>query len=415
MRHTKVSSAWRPVGARRGASAPQGVVGALVFNVCMVALAVASAFAVLIVGRDHLYAYEYSEAGARVISARVEQLNAELIQLDFDRYRQWDDLIALELMSGDIEAARGFMLSGREMLPPRYANVLRRANGDAAMEYAGLDLLTPGTRARYEERVPLLSRRAESVASVTARVTPNFVGDADDFELMSRALIAEPSTDTLQFILTGFSLGLAGDFGPEATAGAVALLIASRRTDYPATFGAEMETLLNEALPVEAFRIAALASASGAAEAGAFANAAAAFRSAANATRAAQVREALAAIGAVSDATSPSAAVDFITHATALRDLPRLRLLAQAAGERAAAAAKRLPRDGHLLEAARGDLRITRELAIALAAAGGALAGLLLILGIKGYQAGRRFWRRMEDDDYGSELVDIGASNWRPL
>jgi len=414
MRHTKVSSAWRPVGARHGKSAPQGIVGALVFNLCMLTLAVASAFAVLIIGRDHLYAYEYSEAGARVISTRVEQLNAELIQLDFDRYRQWDDLIALELMSGDIAAARGFMLSGREMLPPRYANVLQRANGDAEMELAGLDLLTPGTRARYEERVPLLSRRAESVASVTARVTPNFVGDADDFELMARALIAEPSTNTLQFILTGFSLGLAGDFGPEATAGAVALLVASRRTDYPASFGVEMETLLNEALPVEAFRTAAMASANGG-EPGAFANAATAFRSAANATRAAQVREALSAIGAASDATSPSAAVDFITHATALRDLPRLRLLAQAAGERAAAAAKRLPRDGRLLEAARGDLRINRELAIALAIAGAALAGLLLILGIKAFQAGRRIWMRMQDDDYGSELVDIGANNWRPL
>lgn len=412
MRHTKVSSAWRPVGARRGASAPQGIIGALVFNVCMLVLAVASAFAVLIIGRDHLYAYEYSEAGARVISARVEELNAELIQLDFDRYRQWDDLIALELMTGDIAAARGFMLSGREMLPPRYANVLRRTNDDAGMELAGLELLTPGTRARYEERVPLLSRRAESVAAVTERVTPNFVGDADDFELMARALIAEPSTDTLQFILTGFSLGLAGDFGPEATTGAVALLIASRRTDYPAAFGAEIETLLNEALPVEAFRTAAMASSE---DPGAFANAAAAFRSVANTARAEQVREALAALGAMSDATSPSAAVDFITHATALRDLPRLRLVAQAAGERAASAAKRLPRDGRLLEAARGDLRITRELAIALAAAGAALAGLLLILGIKGYQAGRRIWRRMQDDDYGSELVDIGASNWRPL
>ena len=71
----------------------------------------------MIIARDHLYAYEYSEAGARLIAARVEKLNADLIQLDFDRQRQWDDLVAMELMARDIAAARGFLLSARSMLP----------------------------------------------------------------------------------------------------------------------------------------------------------------------------------------------------------------------------------------------------------------------------------------------------------
>ena len=52
--------------------------------------------------------------------------------------------------------------------------------------------------------------------------------------------------------------------------------------------------------------------------------------------------------------------------------------------------------------------------------AGLALAGLIGIVGFKAYQYGRRVWLRMqsEDDDdtyAGGELVDIGASNWRPL
>src|SRR5690606_40663757 len=103
-----------------------------------------------------------------------------------------------------------------------------------------------------------------------------------------------------------------------------------------------------------------------------------------------------------------------------LQDLPRLRLLAEAAGERAAAAAKRLPRDGRLLKAARGELTFTRELAMIVAVAGLALAGLVSIVGFKGYQYGRRVWLRLrsdeEDDAYaGGELVNIGASNWRPL
>jgi hypothetical protein len=163
-----------------------------------------------------------------VIAERVEELNAELIQLDFDRTRQWDDLIAMELQSGDIAAARGFLLSGREMLPNSEAAVLRRAPDDAARELAALEMLTPGTRARYEERVPLLSRRADSAETTAARVLPNFVGDAADFELMARALITEPSTDAQQFVLTGLSLGLGGEVSAETSAGALALLVASR-------------------------------------------------------------------------------------------------------------------------------------------------------------------------------------------
>ncbi len=414
MRHTKVTSAWRPVRASRGKPQPQGVLSALVFNLSLVVLAVASALGVMIISRDHLYAYEYSESGARVIASRIERLNAELIQLDFDRTRQWDDLIAMELQAGDIAAARGFMLSGREMLPGSQANVLRRAGNDGARELAGLEMLTPGTRARYEERVPLLSRRADTAETTAARDSANLVGDAEDFELLARALIAEPSTDAQQFTLTGLSLGLGGDVTSETSAGALALLVASRRTDFPSTLAAEIDRLLRETLPVEAFRTAALSSASANA-AGEYDNAAAAFRSVVNAERAAELRDALTQIGEISAATSPAAAVYFVSHAATLQDLPRLRLVAQAGGDRAAAAAKRLPRDGRLQEVARGDLRFNRELTFAFAIGGLALFGILATLGLRLYQAARRMWRKMQDDDYGSELVEIGASNWRPL
>lgn len=414
MRHTKVTSAWRPVRASRGKPQPQGILSALVFNVGLVVLAIASALSLLIISRDQLYAYEYSESGARVIAARIERLNGELIQLDFDRTRQWDDLIAMELQAGDIAAARGFLLSGREMLPGQQANALRRAGNDADRELAALEMLTPGTRARYEERVPLLSRRADTAETTASRALPNLVGDRDDFELMARALISEPSTDAQQFILTGLSLGLGGEVSEETAAGALALLVASRRADYPASFGAEMTRLLSETLSVETFRTAAMASASGDA-AGAFDNAAAAFRSAVNAEPSAQVREALTRIGEISAATTPTAAVYFIAHATTLQDLTRLRLVAQAGGDRAAAAAKRLPRDGRLQEVARGDLRVNRELSLALGVAGIALLAILMTLGLRLFQIGRALLRRMQDDEYGSELVEVGAGNWRPL
>lgn len=418
MKHARVSRAWRPDGTRSEQRTPQGVITALVFNLCMLLLPVAGAISLLVIARDHLYAYEYSEAGARAISQRVERLNGSLIQLDFDRLRQWDDLVALELMAGDVNAARGFLLSGGGMLPSRSANMFNRAANDAEREVIGLELLSPGTRARYESLVPLLSRRAAS--GQAEQLTPAAMvtlGDERDFELMARSLLAEPNTDTLQFVLTGVGLGLAGDADQRMINGAGALLLASRRPDYPPAFRDEIAALFTSVMPIETFRSTAMASAEGDA-AGEYANASAAFRSSVNAQAAAQARSVLSEIGAMADVTSPTAASDLLTHATALRDLPRLRLLAQAAGDRAAAGAKRLPRDGELLSAARGELTITRELAISLTFTGLALAGLILIVGFKGYQAGRRMWLRMQDDDYGAELVDLGGaatSNWRPL
>jgi hypothetical protein len=391
------------------------VLSALLFNILMLLLPVASAAAVIVIARDHLYAYEYSEAGARAISTRIERLNGELIQLDFDRQRQWDDLVAMELMTNDVPAARGFLLSGAGMLPPRMGNALNRADNDAEREVMALELLTPGTRARYESMVPLLSRRAASgAAQELTPVSMETLGDTQDFELMARALLAEPETDALQFVLTGFSLGMAGDVNPQLIGGAAALLAASRRPDYPQPLREEIDALFGAAMPIQAFRDAALASASSA-EAGAFANAAAAFNASVDRTRAAQARGVLNEIGAMSEAISVAAAANLLTHAATLRDLPRLRLLAQAAGDRTAAAAKRLPRDGRLLEAARGELTITRDLAAALAVAALALAGLIFIVAFRLYQSVRRVWLRKEDDDYGSELVDIGAKNWRPL
>lgn len=416
-----MSRAWRPERTRSRRRTLGGALAALAFNICIFILPVAGAAALLIIARDHLYAYEYSEAGAQAIRTRVERLNGGLIQLDFDRLRQWDDLVALELMGGDVAAARGFLLSGAGMLPDRMASILDRSENDAEREAAALELLSPGTRSRYEATVPLLSRRAASGA--TEQRTPGAdiaVGDAQDFELMARALLTEPETDTLQFILTGLSLGLAGDTDPRVTLGAAAVLIASRRPDYPVGLQSDLQAALNAAVPLDDFRTAALASAQGDA-AGSYANAAAAFRTAVKAEAMARARTMLVEIGAMGEAISVSAAADLLMHAGSARDLPRLRLLAQAAGERAAAAAKRLPRDGALLNAARGDLTMNRDLAIALTIAAFALLGLVTLVAFKIYQAARPLWRGAYDDeeDYGGELVDLGgavsASNWRPL
>src|SRR5690606_19289509 len=128
-----------------------------------------------------------------------------------------------------------------------------------------------------------------------------------------------------------------------------------------------------------------------------------AFRSAVIGAPAAQVRALLDQLGAISDSTSRTGAAALLTHAASLRDMPRLTLLARAAGDRVVAAAKRLPRDGRLVEAARGQLTMTQDLLAALVVAGMALFGLIAIVVLKGVQAVLAAWRRFraeDDDDY---------------
>jgi len=425
LKHAKPTRAWRPVRAHayrpsRRDARPEGVWLALVFNLCLFLLPMASAAAVMIIARDQLFAYEYNEAGARSIIARVEKLNASLIQVDFDRQRQWDNMVAMELMANDPSAARGFLLSGVEMLPPRSAEILRRAAadgaGDAAIEVAALQLLLPGTRERYQSSVQLLSLRP--TATPTSTEPTETLGDPRDFELMARALLAEPETDPLQFVLTGFSLGFGGDMSARMNTGAATLLAATRREDFPTDLSQEIHELFAQAMPIQTFRSAAQVAAEEGGAPGDLDNASVAFAASIDQQAGARARAALAEIGDIAATTSPAAAATMITHANTISDFPRLRLLALTAGDRAAAAAKRLPRDGRLLLAARGELEFNRDLWLAAGAIGLALAGLILGVLFKLFEAARDGIRRLNhDDDYeeDSELLEISTNNWRPL
>lgn len=413
MKHAAPTRAWRPAHAYAARRA-YGLVSAFFFNLCLVVAPLAAAAAFTIIARDGLYAYEPSQAGARQIVTRVEKLNGELIQLDFDRQRQWDDLVAMELMSEDVHAARGFLLSARRMLPSRTVNQLKLPHNatDADLELAALEALTPGTRSRYLATVPLLSRRAANRTADPRFPPASTPDDAENFELMARALLQDPETDTVQFVLTGFRLGFAGQITPRTAAGARALLDASRRDDYPLGLEADITNLLGQAAPIEAFRAAALASAGR--DPGALANISAAFRASANPDAARRAMIVLDQIGEISGAASHEGAVALLTHASGLRDLPKLRVIALAAGDRAAAASKRLQRDGRLLAAARGQLTMTRDLAAAFAIAVLAMIGLVAIVVFNGYRAMRSFWAVRRDDDDGG-LVEIHNETWRAL
>ena len=112
MKHAKVSSAWRPVRAqRKSRRGLDGALSALVFNICLLLLPLAGAAALIVIARDNLYAYEFSDQGARAVALRVARLNGGLIQVDFDRQNQWDGLVDMELRSNDLHAARGFAIA----------------------------------------------------------------------------------------------------------------------------------------------------------------------------------------------------------------------------------------------------------------------------------------------------------------
>lgn len=387
--------------ARRGGPRQShGILSGLAFNLCLFLLPIAAAMALVVIARDQLYAYEYSETGARNIATRVARLNGELIQLDFDRQNQWDDLVAMELQANDLEAARGFLLSGGGMLPRRSANVLNRTADatDRELEVAAMQFLRPSTRQRYQDMVA----RERQSPRVNAPI-----GDAQDFDLLARAMVDAPENDALQFILTGYAIGLAGDLSPRMQLGAGALLDASRREDYPQDFGVEVATLLTNSVSLETYR-----------ERAANGEISAAFQAALSPAAVAQVRAMLDEVGLIGEATSRRGAAAMVTHARSIRDLARLRLVAQSAGDRAAAAAKRLPRDGRLLGAASGELTMNRDLMWALTAAAIALLGLIAILLAKLVQAMLGAWNRWrEHDDYASDLVELGSANssWRPL
>jgi hypothetical protein len=387
--------------ARRGGQRQShGILSGLAFNLCLFLLPLAAAMALVVIARDQLYAYEYSEAGARNIATRVARLNGELIQLDFDRQSQWDDLVAMELQANDLAAARGFLLSGGGMLPRRSANVLNRT-ADATereLEVAAMQFLRPSTRQRYQDAVAR-ERQAPRVSAP--------IGDAQDFDLLARAMLEAPENDALQFILTGYAVGLAGELSPRMQLGAGALLDASRREDYPQDFGAEVGNLLANSVSLQTYR-----------EGAANGDINAAFQAALSPAAVDQVRAMLDEIGVLGEATSRHGAAALITHARSIRDLPRLRVIAQSAGDRAAAAAKRLPRDGRLLDTASGELTMNRDLMSALTAAAIASLGLIAILFAKMIQAMVGFWNRWrEQDDYASDLVELGSANgsWRPL
>jgi hypothetical protein len=175
-----------------------------------------------------------------------------------------------------------------------------------------------------------------------------------------------------------------------------------------------LSDLIGAAAPANAFRAEAARRAGANIDPSSYPVAAPAFRAVLDPVQAARAKAALDQIGEMSEATSMKGAALLLTHARSLQDLPRLRLVALAAGDRAVAAAKNLPHNGRLAHAAKGALAFNRDLGWALVAVALAALGLLLTSLGAAYQAVHRAVQRIRDDlDESGELVHFDTL--RPL
>lgn len=356
---------WRPdEPVRRG---PLGLWASALFNICVFVLPLAGAYAAMIVERDRLYTYAPTEGAARASRQELGRLAAALPGAP-DRRERWDDYVASALMEGDLQAARGFVLSARAMLPGSAAGGIA-GSGDAEVESAALALLTPGTRARYESHVPLLARRA---TSETTRVAPRpfiMTGDAADFEAAALRDLEDPDSDHLAFVLMGLGVVIAAQNPPDALAGASILQAGlSSSGALPIELRTALGAYAEEALPRTRYRneVARRAIAGAPAEErGSMLQDA--FRAGLNPQALATFQALLAEIGAIGDAATPQGALTLLRHARSVEDLRRVRLLAETNAERAIAIARYAPPEMDLARAGRGQLRFTNEFAAPLA------------------------------------------------
>lgn len=339
------------------------------FNLCAVVALIAGFFAVETVVKNHLYSYEASDAARDRTRAALDRLAARVFPRDGDRLQNWDDLIAGSLMQNDIPGARGLILFGRAVLSPEDVSRLNRAAAghttDADLEAAGLTLLTPGTRARYEALVPLLARSGgERPTGGRAFVLS---GDLQSFDEAARADIRDAAPDHLGFVLTGVSVLRSGVAPAQVMTGAsiVQAGIAARRLT-PA-FLDDLQAGAAAALPRARFRMIA------ASLDGAYADA---FRAALDPAALARLEITLQEIGAMADAAGPQLALALLRQARDSGDLRKLRLLAETNPDRAAALANLAPVDGAVANSARGALKLTTKLVALLACVALAFVGM---------------------------------------
>jgi len=370
---------------------------ALVFNLSLVALPFMAAALYQTVSSGNLIDYTPTKATK---ASTLRALNAEASRFGRpgeDRKLTWNNLIAREMGEGDVAAARGFALIAPALL----------RGGDAA-KIARQAPATGGDHAYLEAAVPLIEpsyarQRFRSLINAGAgSASFDVLGDANETAASALRWRSGEAVDYMLFALGGATLGAPDAPTDDLRLGASVVKIAKNGARLSPEFAAALDAEVAAAIPAEKLRSeldAVFQNRENIVDEGAAA--ALAFHRAKEPEAWSRLADDLRLIGAAARATSPLGAAQLLGHARTSRDLERLRLLAEATGERAVAVGKRTP-DRLVLKSARGAIRWTDRLISDIGWTLLAALGLLHSTHVAMLGALRREWEGADDGGEGA-------------
>lgn len=367
---------------------------ALVFNLSLIALPFMAAALYQTVSSGNLIDYTPTNATK---AGTLRALNAEASRFGRpgeDRKLTWNNLIAREMGEGDAAAARGFALIAPALLRGGdAANIARQApaaGGDHAYLEATVPLIEPSyARQRFRSLI--------NAGSGTASF--DVLGDANETAAIALRWRGGETVDYMLFALGGATLGAPDAPADDLRLGASVVKIAKNGARLSPEFAAALDAEVAAAVPPERLRSeldAIFQNRENIVDEGAAA--ALAFNRAKDPEAWSRLADDLRLIGAAARATSPPGASQLLGHARNSRDLERLRLLAEATGERAVAVGKRTP-DRLVLKSARGAIRWTDRLISDIGWTLLAALGLLLSTHVAMLGALRREWEGAGGDE----------------
>ncbi len=360
------------------AAIANGALSAALINLCLVGLPFAAAPIAREIAAGAFVSYIATPAALTATRAALEREAAHLLAPGMERRRAWEELIARELREGDPRAARGFALMAPALLGPadgaRLDAALRADADDAARAAAAARLLSNETRQPFAEATRHMATTTRDDLAVRLALDTERA-----FAEHARAWHSGRDSDDLAFVLAGIVTALGEHAPPRVALGASVLIDARRAARLRPGLAAHLSRAAARAAPVETLRRAmdeALADPDALTRGGRLT--AQAFRASLDPVAYGAFAEELAVIGDIARATSPRGAVRLLAHARDGRDLPRLRLIAQAGGDRATAFAKRWDGAPPLAELARGTTIWTRARVHAVGALIALVLGLLI-------------------------------------
>jgi hypothetical protein len=378
-----------------------GALTGLVFNASLIALPFMGAALWQTISSGNLIDYAPTPATRSATQRALKAEASRFARAGEDRRMTWNNLIARELGEGDIAAARGFALSAPAILRGGDSAQIQRQmppnGGDRDYLVAAIPLIEPS----------YARQRFRSVIGTGESASFDVLGDAQETAAIAQRWRNGEAVDYVLFALGGATLGTPDSKPDDVRLGASVLKIAKNGARLSPEYASRLDAEVAAAVPPDRLRSeldSVFQNPDAVVDEGAAA--ALAFVRARESEAWRKLADDLRQIGAMARATSPSGAAQLLTHARTSRDLERLRLLADATGERAVAVAKRTP-DRLILKSARGSIRWTDRLIADIGWTLLAALGFLISTHAAVFSAVRRKWDGGEDRR--SEVLEAPA------